>query len=331
MVSIDTADEPELDDPFAAELESITETIIGPIVRRSLRTTLNIDDTRTRNQDALELVGDIQVMIIAAAAGQNVNGSGPIRDLRGYAAKTAANACYLYFRTHFPERTRQDNKLRYALRHMDEASIWKADDGRWLCSLSERFDPTRAEPVPIPPSIPATWAAMETREGYIDAVRSVLEGTRGPVLFDELVDLIMETLGIRETSFVSIEDGQNAELADIRFENPTNVLAKHAESTAHLKRLWRELVQMKLEYRKVLLLNLKYRGSDLVRVLPLCGVATTCEIAEVLGFTDDEFAEVLRTLPWDDRQIADHLGITRQQVINLRRNVRSRLFRIKAR
>ncbi len=328
MVSIDTTVILEKEDRFAAEFEFITETIVKPIVRRSLRTTLSIDDTRPRNQDALELVGDIQVMLMAAVSDQNDNGTEAIRDLRGYAARIAANACYLYFRTNFPERARQENKLRYALKHLSGVSIWKADDGRWLCGSTDCPDLNRSASVPIASS--NSFAALETREGYLNAVRSILDSSGGPVLFDELVDLFMDILGIRETNTVSIEDGRNGDQPDLRSEKAENTRIEWANSIGHLKRVWRELGQMRLRDRKVLLLNLKYKGGDLLRVLPLCGIASIRDIAVMLEFTDLEFAEILRSLPWDDRRIADHLGITRQQVINLRRYVRSRLFRLTA-
>lgn len=321
---------PETDERFGAELEAITETTIKPVVRRILRCTLNSNDRRTRNQDALELIGDIQVMIMAAVAARHDNGDSSIRDLRGYAAKTAANACYLYFRTNFPQRTRQENKLRYALKNMDGVSIWRGTDGRWLFAAADGGEATQLEPVPIDRAVSETWMAMETREGYLKAVRSVLAAARGPVLLDDLVNLMMEVLGIHEANLVSVDDGQLEDDGVLQIDDYTNALADQQDSNGHLKRVWKELAQMQLRDRKVILLNLKYEGGDLVKLLPLCGIASVHDIACALEFTDDEFAEVLGTLPWDDRRIGDHLGITRQKVINLRRNVRCRLFRILA-
>ena len=43
--------------------------------------------------------------------------------------------------------------------------------------------------------------------------------------------------------------------------------------------------------------------------------------------TVDDFAEVWKDLPWSDLRIAERLGITRQQVINLRKCARERLAR----
>jgi hypothetical protein len=43
--------------------------------------------------------------------------------------------------------------------------------------------------------------------------------------------------------------------------------------------------------------------------------------------TDEELTEIWNALPLDDVAIAAHLGVTRQQVINLRKSARERLVR----
>lgn len=331
MVTIDTTSTIQPDDPLAGELHSITETIIKPIVRRALRTSLNADDTRSRNQDALELVGDIQVMIMAAIAARHENdenGNGAIRDLRGYAARTAQNACYFYFRTNFPERTSQENKLRYALKHMAGVSLWKREDGRWLCGTAVSESTQRSEPVPIDASIAESWTALETRDGYLKALHSVFARHESPILFDDLLDLMVEVLGIREARITGSESERIEDLAIHGSDKTEQKYDDTDDQTPRLKRLWMKLSEMPLRHRKALLLNLKYKGRDLVRLLPLSGVASLHEIAAALEFTEDEFASVLSSLPWDDLRIAEHLGVTRQQVINLRQYVRSRLYSV---
>jgi len=51
------------------------------------------------------------------------------------------------------------------------------------------------------------------------------------------------------------------------------------------------------------------------------------QIAEVLEMLPEKFAELWNDLPIDDAAIAQRLGITRQQVINLRKSARERLGR----
>jgi hypothetical protein len=66
-------------------------------------------------------------------------------------------------------------------------------------------------------------------------------------------------------------------------------------------------------------------GEGLITMLPIAHIAGLRQIAEVLEMEPMEFARILKELPWNDVKIAGHLGITRQQVINLRHWARVRL------
>jgi hypothetical protein len=80
--------------------------------------------------------------------------------------------------------------------------------------------------------------------------------------------------------------------------------------------------------RTVLLLNLRGPdGRDVVGLLPATGVASLRDMAQALEMTVEELAELWNDLPLEDRRIALRLGITRQQVINLRASARRRLAR----
>jgi hypothetical protein len=69
------------------------------------------------------------------------------------------------------------------------------------------------------------------------------------------------------------------------------------------------------------------RVTDLISLLPYTGTATIEQIAEALEFPLEEFLELWNKLPLDDATIAEFLGATRQQVINLRKCARERLER----
>lgn len=322
--SVDTTTTIDESARFAVELESVIESVVRPVVRRHLHVTLNEGDTRARNQDGLELVGDIQVMLLAALDTDRDNGAEPIRDLRSYAARTAANACHLYLRARFPERTRQENKLRYALKHMAGVAVWPTDNGRWLCGLvgCER------DHVAASVRVDASSRALATRDGYLTAVRQALEQAAGAVALDDLVRSLMEAQGLREVVTLSItstsaEDDDDLRGIDVLASTRTTI----DDSVERLKRLWSEVMLLSVRHRKSLLLNLKHKGNDLLRAFPVCGIAGIRDIARALEFSDTEMAEIWHTLPWDDLRIAQHLGLTRQQVINLRQTARARLFR----
>ncbi len=138
----------------------------------------------------------------------------------------------------------------------------------------------------------------------------------------------MEAQGIREVVTYSISsrfaendgDEETSELIAVP-------IADEQHSFERLQAMWSGVLGLSIDHRKALLLNLKYKGNDLLRALPVCGIARVREIARALEFTDEQLADIWPTLPWDDLRIAEHLGITRQQVINLRQTARVRLHR----
>jgi len=92
------------------------------------------------------------------------------------------------------------------------------------------------------------------------------------------------------------------------------------------QRVWAEVTALPLRQRVALLLNLRDpSGAGMLWVLPVLGLATRGEIAHLLGLAEDEMAELWSRLPLDDLAIAERLGCTRQQVINLRSAARKRL------
>lgn len=89
-----------------------------------------------------------------------------------------------------------------------------------------------------------------------------------------------------------------------------------------------EIRELPRAQRVALLLNLRdTQQSDALMLLPLTGVAGLAEMAEVFELPLSEVSELWNRLPLDDLSIAQLLGVTRQQVINLRKSARQRLAR----
>jgi hypothetical protein len=83
-----------------------------------------------------------------------------------------------------------------------------------------------------------------------------------------------------------------------------------------------------LGQRVALLLNLRdAAGNDALILFTLKGITSLRKIAEVVEFEVDAFARMWNQLPWDDKSIGQYMGLTRQQVINLRKSARERLAR----
>ena len=90
--------------------------------------------------------------------------------------------------------------------------------------------------------------------------------------------------------------------------------------------MWKEICELPLRQRTALLLNLRDdQGASALELFPLAGVAALPGIASALEMPARELAQLWNDLPLEDRRIAERLGITRQQVINLRKCARERL------
>lgn len=92
--------------------------------------------------------------------------------------------------------------------------------------------------------------------------------------------------------------------------------------------LWSEILALPPKQAAALLLGLRdTEGRSALILLPATGTASLRQIAAALGWSAEDLAEVWNHLPLPDRQIAEMLGLTRQQVINLRKSARERLAR----
>ena len=104
--------------------------------------------------------------------------------------------------------------------------------------------------------------------------------------------------------------------------------SRNLELQQWLAHLWREVICLPVQQRHALLLNLREEGGgSALMFAPLSGVASVRDIAELLQMPDTELAVLWKDLPLDDLTIAGRLGVTRQQVINLRKSARARLTR----
>jgi hypothetical protein len=156
----------------------------------------------------------------------------------------------------------------------------------------------------------------------------VFDRTGCPVCLDHLLEILMLKNGLKErVEFIREGDDTDGWLEET-INDPRPAIDVLTESADRVKHLWAEIEKLPLPHRKALLLNLKDRkGESLIAIFPVCGAASIRRIAESLEFSAEEFASIWNSLPWDDLAVARHLGISRQQVINLRQSARARLVR----
>jgi RNA polymerase sigma factor (sigma-70 family) len=240
----------------------------------------------------------------------------PIQDFDAYAARIAKHTCYEHFRRRHPERARLRNQVWYLLSRDPAFRIEPRGDGRWTCRLAGGEAP----------AAPRSTAASDTRS-LRDVVLAELAGQAGGLELNDLVNLVAPAMGVRDGRPGAGGGGAVAEpesLPDPSVRSPVAAL----EDAELLRRLWTEVRQLPLRQRTALLLNLRDAGGgDALDLLPLTGTASIRDIAAAVEIDAVELAALWPALPLDDNQIAGRLGVTRQQVINLRKAARARLGR----
>jgi len=254
-----------------------------------------------------------------------------IGDFRGYVATATYRSCNQYLRERYPQRHRMRRRLRYLLTHDPALSVWETPQSD-LCGLASWRDGTAAaRPLPAGAADLALREAMagprRERLPYGRLVARLLAEAGGPVAFEALVTAVAEVWGGEEEGPRAERQASGTNAASRR-EPSTPPAVSTADDRIYLRELWQRIQELPPRQRAALLLNLRDgEGHDLIGLLPLTGIASIPQIAAALEMPPERLAELWNDLPLDDRTIASQLGLTRQQVINLRSAARQRLAR----
>ena len=329
---IEESDEEKADLCLTRLIDEHAAPIIREILGSSLRMHFDRSGASSPKQDAGDLFNDVVVNLISRLrqVKQNPAQAG-IVDFRSYVASTAYNACNLYLRQKFPRRSRLKNRLRYLLSHHHDFALWTTDVSGLLGGLAQWREQTRCTSAGSLERIrqdPAAWlqeigltSAGRTRAELTGLLKAMFQWTGSPIKLDDLVNVMADICREKDLPDEPIETAMNVAAPVLTFETAF-------ESQRNLKKLWREICQLPRRQRVALLLNFRdAHGQELISLLPYTRAATIEQIAEALEFPLADFLKMWNDLPLEDLAIAELLGATRQQVINLRKCARERLER----
>jgi DNA-directed RNA polymerase specialized sigma24 family protein len=288
-------------DKASALLEEILLRHVAPVCRSVTRR------RRYSAQEGADIESEVALRMVGRLRAVKKGLEPPLDDARKYVLTVAFSACHALVRRRYPERARLKNRIRYLASHDPRLAIWERQDRDWVVGLraQEGQTPGPEGPRPAP------------RRGELDQVLiAICKG--GPLGLDDAVTLAAEALGISDGGAVAEHD-----VAD-RVAGVDLQLSQRNE----LEWLWREVTELPERQRAALLLNLRDDGGHgVIELLPATGVATIRQIAAAVGIAVEQFAALWRDLPVEDARIGELLGVTRQQVINLRKAGRFRLLR----
>lgn len=261
-----------------------------------------------------------------------------IANFRGYVATTAYNACAERLRRKRPQHYNLRSKLRRLLTTMPGLALWRDERDelvggfavwkekgmrvsrnalyRQLCDDPQAF------------SHQALPGKDVMRMTLPDLVAAMLDWAGGPVELDDLMAASAALLGVREQQEqLDEKEGFDGSLT-MQLADPKADVAGEVAKRIYLRQVWEEICQLPVPQRMALLLNLRDEGGGCITVLwDYTGVAPLYQIAEALELPPEEFCRIWGNLPLEDLKIAELLGISRQQVINLRKAARERLAR----
>lgn len=280
-------------------------------------------------RDAEDVCQEVTLQLIARLQYLKTSDTAPLYgDFYSYTAAIAHQACSLHRRRQFPRRARLKDQLRYILTHQKGLALWEAAHKVWLSGfVAWREQRKKAVTTRLVLDLQEDAEKLELQPARLahmplsELLAAIFEHLRGPIEFTALVNLVAVLLGIKDASSCESMPDEHS-TASSQSDN----LAEHIEQRLYLQRLWQEIVLLPRPERLALLLNLRdAHDRGLVQLLVELQITSLHQLAEGLGMAPLEFAELWRELPLADARIATMLGLTRQQVINLRSSARRRL------
>lgn len=275
----------------------------------------------------------------------------PVASLQSYVAAAAFKACHDWLRQRAPRLAHLRSRVRYVLTRDPRLAMREVADREWWCAARAASDqPSAAGDADVRRAAEEQLVAVRRVTGepsgspraFAEFVRATLEALGRPCRFGTLVSVLAECLGEHDSQPAgarSADDGdrragarrEGARLDEITVTGMAAARLTVVDELMHRERLrllWTEIEALPPRQRASLLLNLRDdEGRGMIELWPESGAASRADLARALELTGEQLDELWPTLPRDDQWIAAHLGLTRRQVINLRKCARRRLAR----
>lgn len=322
----------EADEILSRLITEHAEPVIKGVIRYKLH--LNADHP-TQRQDVDDIYQETVFQLLTAFRRlRDEPTTNSISDVRGLTAVIAHRTCSRWMRRQFPERHAFKNRIYYLLTRQQGFALWRDNDqnliagftvwqGRKQNATEDQFYALSQEDKLL---AQIGSLSSDRQSGKLAEALATIFNSAGPIEFNRLISFLAELLQIRDQPLDSTDQNEIAMgLAASARDSDTEWAV---EKRIFLQRLWEELLLLPLNQRVALLLNLKdSEGRGCIGLLPVTGIASLRQLAEVLEIDAETFAGMWNELPLEDARIAELLGLKRQQVINARKSGRERLSR----
>jgi len=317
------------EDQASTALEQVLAGDVERVIQQTVHRELGRSSVGARQVE--DVVAEVRLRMVRKLWSLKRETGESIDNLLAYAATAAEYTCYAFLRVQYPERTRFRNRLRYAIGHQASTALVRDDAGVWRCETRRAV---RRAPAPGATQTlidnPRSWIAatgIDASQPLPALADAVLARLDTPIELDRLVDALTLLLGIADVRPGAGRAQDEPPDAD-RLADPAPAVSDVLEHRQALARTWNEIAALPARQRAALLLNLRDPdGGAILHMLPSTGVVSNAAIAAALELSTATLVELWDRLPMDDLSIAAQLGLTRQQVINLRKSARARLAR----
>lgn len=312
----------------------------APVIRQTLRHRMRFyagsADASLHPPGAEDLFNDVIVKIIERL---NELRSQPdhrtIRNFSIYVARIATNVWNDYLRVRRRERHRLKHKLRNLLDRHQDFNVWKEADNLIFCGLaawgnrgtlhSESVSPDRADEI-VERLRTKIFPSKNLREMPLSKIAAETIKLIGHAIeLNRLVEIVADLQGIKDQapeSLDAVESGLSQRLPDASPRSDSLI-----EGRDRLRQYWEEVKKLPTGQRNTICLSFEDEsGEDLFSLLVDAGIVTAPELAAEFGLSLEAFDELWMRIPMlDNTELAEYLGVTRQQVSLWRFRAQSRL------
>jgi hypothetical protein len=298
----------EMDGSLTATLLEEVDPVIRGAIRRKLRVTLRASDSREQNMDGLDLLGEVQLKLLAKLrqggdAGVGTGGSkdGGIKEFKAYAATVAYHCCADYLRAKYPQRTSLKNCLRRLLDKMDGYAVWTAADGELMCGFAgwkagraaattEKVRELQQNPGALPEeALPQGSAEGLNGKDWLRLLEAVFDFAEGPVAMDDLLAIVAPLTGVEDVPAYDDKPGDDEDGPSAMDKVAARTADPYSErlTVERLKLFWGAVLQLLPWHRAAFVLNMRDGDLD---VLPYYGVASIEAIGEAIELKEKQLS-----------------------------------------
>lgn len=286
--------------------------VIEAVIARRLRVTLNPDDARATNQQALDVVSDTRVRLIEALRQAEVGAIAPVRDARALAARLAMWACRDLFDDRNPAWRQTRDRLHYFLTRAGQRGtygLWEGPDRAPLAGLYVWKDEGRP-PVDVaainhfldePSSmgvgpLPAGSVERLKPAGWHQVLSRLFACVGRPIPLPQLVRLVRALFAGPEGDAPEPEEAIGADPDE---RATAHEVVELKELTASV---WATVRTLPPARRAAYLLNLP-RGDGLFTFVAH-GAVSLREIGRTLALTREQYERMWQQIPLDENERA---------------------------